>query len=83
MILTPIIINILMFLFSFSSLSFGEWEKVTQTRDKVMTLYLDYKTLKKVDGYTLIWSLDDLSKKMNMVLSLTSLTTKLIVNCIK
>ena len=51
------------FIMTFSSFSFGEWKKVTQSKDKISTSYLDFDNIINKDGYIFIWNLLDFSKK--------------------
>ena len=56
-----LLITIILLLQSFPS--FGEWKKVTQSKDKLYTSYLDFDNVVKKDGYKLIWNLTDNTKK--------------------
>jgi hypothetical protein len=56
-----LLITIILLLQSFPS--FGEWKKVTQSKDKLYTSYLDFDNVVKKDGHILIWNLTDFSKK--------------------
>ena len=54
-------ISTLVFTMMFSSTSFAEWTKVTQSVDGD-TIYVDFERIRKVDGFVYYWDLVDNSK---------------------
>ena len=41
---------------------FGEWKKITKNMIGNTTFYLDFETIRKVDGYHYVWMLGDYIK---------------------
>ena len=54
----------LIFPLMFSSTSYAEWTKVSKNSD-ITTFYVDFKRIRKVDGYVYFWLLADFLKPIN------------------
>ena len=58
---TLLTISTFVFIFMFSSPSFADWTKVTESVDG-NTFYVDFERIRKVDGFVYYWELGDLLK---------------------
>ena len=65
---TLLTIFTLVFTVMFSSTSFAEWTKVIKNKSGA-TLYVDFERIRKHDGYVYWWTLIDLLKPFNGMLS--------------
>ena len=61
------------FLLLFSINGYCEWTRVGNSEDKDITIYIDKSTIKRVGGYIRVWSLWDMQKPNNKMLSMMSL----------
>ena len=65
-----LILSLLQFTITFSSLSFGEWVKSAESEDG--SFYFDFSGIWKVDGYVYWWQLNDLMEPNKGLLSATT-----------
>ncbi len=52
---------ILIFVIAFASPSYAEWTEVTKTKSGI-TFYVNFDTIRKIDGYVNFWRLSDFPK---------------------